>query len=330
MTRDITPLTELPELPELLELVERLAKGDMRALARALTYIEDGGERGEKLVELLYPRSGRAYVVGITGAPGAGKSTLTDQLVSKLVEGGKRVGVIAVDPSSPFSGGALLGDRIRMTKGSEQRDVFIRSVASRGALGGLSSRTAEAIFAFDACGFDYVLVETVGVGQGEVEIVRTADTVLVVLVPGMGDGVQALKAGILEIADVFVINKSDYDGADRLEKELRTTISLGGADAEKPAIVRTVATDGTGAAELLAAVTAHRERVEHSGRKLDRRNASLRRSFESTLGELLLRDALERNSTALEGILQSLYKRERAPSACARAILEQRKQGRKR
>jgi LAO/AO transport system kinase len=197
----------------------------------------------------LFPRTGRALILGVTGAPGAGKSTLCDRLTRVLRDEGKTVGVIAVDPTSPYTGGALLGDRIRMQQHHADPGVFIRSMATRGWLGGLASATTEMTMLLDAAGYDVILVETVGVGQDEVEIARLADVTMVVLVPGMGDDVQAIKAGIMEIADVFVINKSDQPGADRVESEIQAMLSL--ADGPKPAIVRTVATDGTGIAELL-------------------------------------------------------------------------------
>ncbi len=305
--------------PELLKLVDDLRSGQARALARVLSYIEDSGEEGEICVEALFPHTGRAYVIGITGSPGAGKSTLVDQLVKVIEEAGKKVGIIAVDPSSPFSGGALLGDRIRMNHGAASPSVFIRSMASRGALGGLAPRTSEAIFAFDAAGFDFVIVETVGVGQGEVEIVRTADSVAVVLVPGMGDGVQALKAGVLEIADVFVINKADYDGADRLEKELRGMLNLAEEMPWRPPIVRTVATEGTGAAELFGALGKHREWAEKEGRNKERRELFLRRAMSGALSETLLAEALAAGEKKglLEPLYRELFSRKKAPRACA-------------
>lgn len=306
-------------IPQLPELVARLRKGDQRALARVLSFIEDGGETGRECVEQIFPFTGHSYVLGITGSPGAGKSTLVDQLAKELVGKGAKVGIIAVDPSSPFSGGALLGDRIRMNHAAEKSEVFIRSMASRGALGGLAPRTAEAIFAFDAAGFDFILIETVGVGQGEVEIVRMADTVMVVLVPGMGDGVQAMKAGVLEIADVFAINKADYDGADRLEKELKGVLNLIENAPWVPPIVRTVATEGSGADELLAAVTKHRDWADRAGASSGRRELFLKQAFSGYLSENLKANALRFGEE--EGLVLPLYKalfsRQKSPQACA-------------
>jgi LAO/AO transport system kinase len=234
------------------ELASRIAAGEARALARGLTLVENRAEGWQELMREAAPHGGRALTVGLTGAPGSGKSTLTSQLVSVLRAEGKTVGVIAVDPSSPFSGGAILGDRIRMQDHHGDAGVFIRSMAARGTLGGLAEATRDAARLMDAGGRDVVLIETVGVGQGEVEVARVAEVTAVVLVPGMGDDIQAIKAGVMEIASVFVINKADHAGADELERDLR-------AEQDRP-IVRTVATEGKGIAELLAALRASRTR----------------------------------------------------------------------
>jgi LAO/AO transport system kinase len=218
----------------------------------------------------LAPYSGRAQVVGLTGAPGVGKSTTTSALVALYRARGLRVGVLAVDPSSPFSGGALLGDRVRMQDHATDADVYIRSMASRGHLGGLSWATPQAIRVLDAAGFDVVLIETVGVGQSEVEVAGSADTTLVLLAPGMGDGVQAAKAGILEVGDVFAVNKADRDGADSTVRELRAMIALGERGSWTPPVVRTVASTGVGIDDLMAALDAHRDWLEASG-ELDAR-----------------------------------------------------------
>ncbi len=233
----------------------KIISGDIRALARAATWIEDRSPEAEALLRELFPSTGRAMILGVTGAPGAGKSTLCDQIVRTLRDEGKTVGVIAVDPSSPYTGGAILGDRIRMQRHHADEGVFIRSMATRGWLGGLARATTEMTMLFDAAGRDVVIVETVGVGQDEVEIARLAGVTMVVLVPGMGDDVQAIKAGIIEIADVFVINKSDLQGAEKLERELNNYLGLSHRpDGWTPKIVHTVASDGKGISEALEAV----------------------------------------------------------------------------
>src|SRR5271168_686094 len=240
---------------------EKIVSGDIRALARAATWIEGRRPEAEDLLRELFPRTGRAMILGVTGAPGAGKSSLCDQIVSTLREEGKTVGVIAVDPSSPYTGGAILGDRIRMQQHHADEGVFIRSMATRGWLGGLARATTEMTMLFDAAGRDVVIVETVGVGQDEVEIARLAGVTMVVLVPGMGDDVQAIKAGIIEIADVFVINKSDLPGAEKLDRELKSYLGLSHRpDGWTPSIVHAVASEGKGIAETLAAAREYHSR----------------------------------------------------------------------
>jgi len=234
------------------EIARKILDGDVRALARAATWVEDGRPEAEGLLQELFPRTGHALTIGVTGPPGAGKSTLCDQLIAALRAEGKTVAVIAVDPSSPYSGGAILGDRIRMQRHHDDPGVFIRSMATRGWLGGLVRTAAEIIMLLDAAGRDVVIVETVGVGQGEVDIAKLADVTLVVLAPGMGDDVQTIKAGIMEIAQVFIINKADQPGADRLKIQIQSSLDL--AHGPKPEIVETVALEGKGITEAIAAV----------------------------------------------------------------------------
>jgi LAO/AO transport system kinase len=274
------------------ELVARMRAGDVRALARAISLVENEAAEAQDVLSACFPYTGRALRVGITGAPGAGKSTLVDRLARAWLVAGKRVGVIAVDPTSPFSGGALLGDRIRMQEPAADDGFYIRSMATRGSLGGLAGTTADVAQVIEASKRDVVLIETVGVGQDEVEIVRLADVTMVVLVPGMGDDVQSLKAGIMEIADIFAVNKADRDGADRLEKEIRAMQSLAGThDAWLAPVVKTVGITGEGIEALLAAVDQRRQWLAADGRLEARRRAYWRERIEGMLRQALLRQA---------------------------------------
>lgn len=250
--------------------------GNRRALARAITIVEDERDGYEDIMKDIYHHTGRAQVIGITGAPGAGKSTLSGALIRKYREQGKTVGIVAVDPTSPFSGGAILGDRIRMNDLTLDKGVYIRSMGTRGSLGGLSSKTADAVKLMDAFGLDVIFIETVGVGQSEVDIVKNADTTLVVLVPGLGDDIQAIKAGILEIGDVFVINKCDRDGADRLNVEIEMMLDLGEAQNWRPPIERTIASKGQGVSDVVASLGEHRKYLEESGLLEERRRERAR------------------------------------------------------
>jgi LAO/AO transport system kinase len=273
------------------DLVERARSGDARAVARLISLVEDASPLLREVMAGLAPYTGNAQIVGITGSPGVGKSTSTSALVTALRATGKRVGVLAVDPSSPFSGGALLGDRIRMQDHATDQGVYIRSMASRGHLGGLAWSTPQALRVLDAAGCDVVLVETVGVGQSEVEIAGLADTTLVLLAPGMGDGVQAAKAGILEIGDVYVVNKADREGAEQVRRDLRNMIALAERDegAWKPPIVLTVAQSGQGVDELVAAIDGHRAWMESSG-ELDRRRVRRARDEIEAIAVTALRE----------------------------------------
>ena len=265
------------------DLVSRARDGDPRAVARLISLVEDESPLLREVTAALAPHTGRAKIVGVTGAPGVGKSTSTSALVGELRRAGQRVGVLAVDPSSPFSGGALLGDRVRMQDHALDREVYIRSMASRGHLGGLAWSTPQAIRVLDAAGCDIVLIETVGVGQSEVEIAGLADTTLVLLAPGMGDGIQAAKAGILEIGDVYVINKADRDGADALRRELRTMLALAErAEGDwKPPIIKTVASKNDGLDEVVTEIDRHHAWLESSGELAARRTTRARDEIEA-------------------------------------------------
>jgi LAO/AO transport system kinase len=266
------------------DLVERARDGDPRAVARLISLVENASPLLREVMTALIPHAGKARIVGLTGSPGVGKSTTTAALVTAYRERGLRVGVLAVDPSSPFSGGALLGDRVRMQNHATDRGVFIRSMASRGHLGGLSWATPQAVRVLDAAGCDMVLVETVGVGQAEVEVASLADTTLVLVAPGMGDAIQAAKAGILEVADVFVVNKADREGADSTARDLRHMLSLGERRQPgdwQPPIVKTVASRGEGVADVVEAVDRHHEWLVETGRLDARRRVRAAEEIEA-------------------------------------------------
>jgi LAO/AO transport system kinase len=267
------------------DLVPRLFERNPRALGRAISILEDGGGGQRELIRRVYAETGKARVVGITGPPGAGKSTLVDRLARLIRQRGQTVGILAVDPTSPFTGGALLGDRIRMQTLYTDPGVFIRSMATRGTMGGLARASRDAVDLLDAAGFDWVLIETVGVGQDEVDIVRTADTVVLVTIPGLGDDIQAIKAGILEIADVFVINKADREGVERTAKDLQMMLSIGEHGEWLPPIVKTVASREEGVDRVLAEIERHREHLAASGEIERRRCSHLRLRVETILKE---------------------------------------------
>jgi len=270
------------------DFVSQVRGGNPRALARAISVVEDRTPESTELLKALFPFSGNAMLLGLTGSPGAGKSTLVDQIAREYRKQQKTIGIVAIDPTSPFSGGAILGDRIRMQSHYADAGIYIRSMATRGSLGGLASTTADVATVIDASGRDLVIIETVGVGQDEVDIVTLADVTVVVLVPGMGDDVQTIKAGIMEIADVFVINKSDRDGAERVEREIRAMQSLAMRhDNWTPPIVKTVASDGTGIPEVLQAIETYRVHLATSEMGKHRRVANWRKRLTE-----MLRDAL--------------------------------------
>jgi LAO/AO transport system kinase len=269
--------------------VERIRSGDVRALARAITAIENDSAQSLQVMKALFPHSGNASVIGLTGSPGAGKSTLVDQLAREYRKENKTIGIVAVDPTSPYTGGAILGDRIRMQAHHADGGIYIRSMATRGFLGGLAPATADVATLLDAAGKDMVLIETVGVGQDEIDIVRLADVTVVILVPGMGDDVQTIKAGIMEIADIFVINKSDREGADRVEREIRAMQTLAiRRDNWTPPIVKTVATDGTGIPELVKTIASYRQYLEGKELMLRKKISNWRERLVEMLRKALL------------------------------------------
>lgn len=280
------------------DLVERARKGRPRAVARLVSLVEDASPQLRPIMAALTPYAGRATVIGLTGAPGAGKSTCASALVSAYRAQGKRVGVLAVDPTSPFSGGALLGDRVRMQEHATDGEVYIRSMASRGHLGGLAWATPQAVRVLDAAGCDIVLVETVGVGQAEVEVASMADSTLVLVAPGMGDAVQAAKAGVLEIADAFVVNKADRDGAQATVRDIRNMVALAdhGEGDWKPPIVKTVASRGEGVDEVVGRLKEHAEWLERTGELTRRRRARVRDEVEA-----IALDALRQRMGVLHG-----------------------------
>jgi LAO/AO transport system kinase len=306
-------------------LADRILAGDVRAAARLIRLVDDGDPGAAAAMRRIYPHAGRAVVIGLTGSPGAGKSTMADQIISHFRGQGKTVGVLAVDPTSPFTGGAILGDRIRMNRHATDPGVFIRSLATRGALGGLSRSTAQAVTIMDALGRDVILVETVGVGQDEVEVMRLADTTIVIVVPGMGDDVQAIKAGILEIAQVFVVNKADHEGASRTAAELEQMLTLTPPPpgAWKPPILLAEAHRGKGIAEVVDAVFAHRAYLERQGRMGLLRRARARREFLDLLRDRLLADAIARlgGDAGVEGVVDRLAGREVDPYTAVEGIV---------
>ncbi len=303
---------------------DQVRAGEIRAISRAITAIENQEAEAESLLRSLFPSTGQAYLLGITGAPGTGKSTLVDRLAAHYRRAGKTVGIIAVDPTSPFTGGAILGDRIRMQGHASDDGIYIRSMATRGSLGGLARATGDVAVLLDAAGKQFVLIETVGVGQGEVDIVRLADCTLVVLVPGLGDDVQNMKAGLMEIGDVFVLNKADREGADRLDQQLQAMLQLvPERDGWRPGVVRTVATESRGIEELAAAIEDFRSRAE-SGRtrqekKVERWKRRLIELLEARLLDRVLGDA--RGERALDALAAEVAERKKDPYSAVGEVL---------
>jgi LAO/AO transport system kinase len=305
-------------------LVDRVAAGDIRAVARAISKVEDVSKDASQLMKEIFPLTGKGLVIGITGAPGAGKSSLVDKLALHYRQQGERVGIVAVDPSSPFSGGAILGDRIRMQMLGLDEGVFIRSMATRGNLGGLARTTVDAVSILDAAGYAKIIIETVGVGQDEVEVVKAADISVVVLVPGMGDDIQAIKAGIMEIGDIFVINKADRDGVLSTEKELEALLSLATReDSWHPPIVKTVATESKGIQELAAAIESYREAHLQAKSVDGRRRAIARWRILELLRERLVSQTLESDSASekLERLAGEVASRQRDPYSAVEELM---------
>jgi len=307
-----------------MDVAELVLAGDPRAVARAISLVEDDADAGRELIGRIYEHTGRAYLIGVTGAPGVGKSTLVDRLVTEARRAGSTVGVLAIDPTSPFSGGAILGDRVRMSTHSHDAGVFVRSMATRGHLGGLSAATSDAALVLDASGKNLVIIETVGVGQDEVDIVRTADVSIVVLVPGAGDDVQALKAGIMEIADIFVVNKADREGADQVVQSVTANLSLQTfAEGEwRPPVVKTEAVNGVGVDRLWQEI--ERFRQHESQHQHQRRKASHEARLRGLLAQRLLEHVEKRlPSGEFDRLVEAIAARRTDPYSAAARLMSQ-------
>lgn len=303
--------------------IKKALKGDPRAIARLISLVESESTFAHEIMKAIYPHTGKAHLIGVTGAPGAGKSTLVDKIISRYKELGKSVGIIAVDPSSPFSGGAILGDRLRMQQHALDPSVFIRSMGTRGSLGGLSRAAYEAALILDACGKDIVIIETAGVGQTEIDIVRIADTVILLLVPGMGDDVQIMKAGIMEIADIFVVNKADREDADKIVAEVNLMLDIAGERSWRPPVLKAIAESGQGVDDIIRAVEEHRLYLQKSEEGKKRRSSRIRHEVEEILrrdiARIVEKEWEERSSNDL---IEALASRRSDPYTEAGRLLE--------
>ena len=304
--------------------IKKALKGDPRAIARLISLVESESTFAHEIMKAIYPHTGKAHLIGVTGAPGAGKSTLVDKIISRYKELGKSVGIIAVDPSSPFSGGAILGDRLRMQQHALDPSVFIRSMGTRGSLGGLSRAAYEAALILDACGKDIVIIETAGVGQTEIDIVRIADTVILLLVPGMGDDVQIMKAGIMEIADIFVVNIADREGADKIVAEVNLMLDIAGERSWRPPVLKAIAESGQGVDDIIRAVEEHRLYLQKSEEGKKRRSSRIRHEVEEILrrdiARIVEKQWKERSSNDL---IEALASRRSDPYTEAGRLLEE-------
>ena len=312
--------------PQIQDWVEQIRSGEMRAISRAITAVENGEPEAEEILRQLFPHTGKGYLIGVTGSPGAGKSSLVDRLAAAYRKQGRRVGIIAVDPSSPFTGGAILGDRIRMQAHATDAGIYIRSMATRGYLGGLARTSADVALILEAAGKDVILIETVGVGQDEVEIVRLADCTLVLIVPGMGDDVQTLKAGLMEISDIFVINKADLPNAARLEQQVKAMLSFAGTrDGWTPPVVQTVATENKGVEELAASIEGYRAHFASPARRDMRQRERWRQRLMEMARERLVARVLEEQigEKRLLAYADAVARRERDPYSIIEEILRQ-------
>lgn len=304
-----------------MELIQQALKGSTRAIARLITLVENQESGADEIMEKIFPHTGRAYIMGITGPPGSGKSTLVDRFALKLCEEGYSVGIIAIDPTSPFSGGAVLGDRLRMRNIDSHEKVFIRSVGTRGSLGGLSKATYNIVRILDACGKEFIIIETVGVGQDEVEIVSIADTTIIVLMPGAGDEIQTFKAGLMEIGDIFVVNKSDKDSAEKTALTLKSLLEQQ-SNNWIPPVVKTVATEGAGTDELIEKINLHRQYLSQSGKLWEQRKRRLQREIEKMVVEKVcsqIKEVISKNQSFSQ-MIEEVLLRKRNPDACVKEL----------